>query len=57
MKIRNQIEKRENVFSWGAFLLGLLLFSMAPSVSAQLIDVVAPRLDYTPFSHHGASGN
>lgn len=48
LKIKDQIEKRENVFTWGALLLGLFLFSTAPSVSAQLIDVVAPRLDYTP---------
>lgn len=33
---------------WGAFFLGSFLFSAVFPVSAQLLDVVAPRLDYTP---------
>ncbi len=48
MRNKHQIKRKEGAFILGGLLLGFFVFSMTASVSAQLIDVVAPRLDYTP---------
>ncbi|TAK10198.1 MAG: hypothetical protein EPO39_00630 [Candidatus Manganitrophaceae bacterium] len=49
MKTRDTLRKRDaGLMIWRALLLGVVLFSAPLPASAQLRDVVAPRLDYTP---------